>query len=93
MKNDNVQDAPQRFMKLPVATVFMDLDYNLVNKTKSYFNSNKLPHYIASVHYVERHGERQYYLEFDKIKRLVKVEYDYDGYDFVSAIYHYGVKQ
>lgn len=65
----------------------------MVNKTKSYFNSNKLPHYIASVHYVERDGERQYYLEFDKIKRLVKVEYDYDGYDFVPAIYHYGVKQ
>ena len=93
MNKDNVQYYPQRFMKLPVATVFMDLDYNLVNKTKTYFDSNKIPYYIASVHYVERDGERQYFLEFDKIKRLVKVGYDYDGYDLVSAIYHYGVKQ
>jgi hypothetical protein len=93
MNKDNVQYYPQRFMKLPVATVFMDLEFNLVNMTKPYFDGNKIPHYIASVHYVERDGERQYFLEYDKIKRLVKVEYDYDGYDFVSAIYHYGVKQ
>lgn len=93
MNKDNVQYYPQRFMKLPVATVFMDLEFNLVNMTKSYFDGNKIPHYIASVHYIERDGERQYFLESDKIKRLVKVEYDYDGYDFVSAIYHYGVKQ
>lgn len=93
MNNENVQYYPQRFMKLPVATVFMDLEFNLVNMTKPYFDGNKIPHYIASVHYVERDGERQYFLESDKIKRLVKVEYDYDGYDFVSAIYHYGVKQ
>lgn len=93
MNNENVQHYPQRFMKLPVATVFMDLNYNLVNKTRSYFDSNKIPHYIATVHYVERDGERQYYMEFDKIKKLVKVEYDYDRYDLVSAIYHYGVKQ
>lgn len=93
MNNENVQYYPQRFMKLPVATVFMDLEFNLVNMTKAYFDGNKIPHYIASVHYVERDGERQYFLEFDKIKRLVKVEYDYDGYDLVSAIYHYGVKQ
>ena len=93
MNKDNVQYYPQRFMKLPVATVFMGLDYNLINKTKTYFDGNKIPHYIASVHYVERDGERQYFLEFDKIKRLVKVGYDYDGYDLVSTIYHYGVKQ
>lgn len=93
MNNENVQYYPQRFMKLPVATVFMDLEFNLVNMTKPYFDGNKIPHYIASVHYVERDGERQYFLESDKIKRLVKVEYDYEGYDLVSAIYHYGVKQ
>ena len=93
MNKDNVQYYPQRFMKLPVATVFMDLEFNLVNMTKTYFDGNKIPHYIASVHYVERDGERQYFLEYDKIKRLVKVEYDHDGYDLVSAIYHYGVKQ
>ena len=93
MNKDNVQYYPQRFMKLPVATVFMDLEFNLVNRTKHYFDSNKIPHYIASAHYVERDGERQYFLEFDKIKRLVRVDFDIKGYDYVSAIYHYGVKQ
>lgn len=78
---------------LPTAYINLDDDFNIINKPRSYFTKNKIDYYDAIVHYTERDGERQYYLEMDKIKRLLRIEFDKDGYDRITEIYHYGVKQ
>lgn len=78
---------------LPTANLILTEQFQISGNLRSYFVRNKIPYYEAVVHYVERDGARQYYLDSDKIKRLVKVDFDDDGYDYVSAIYHYGVRQ
>ena len=78
---------------LSTDNLYLTMDFQISDMCRPYFDKNRIPHYCAVVHYVERDGVAQYYLDVDKIKRLVKVEYDDDGYDYVSAIYHYGVKQ
>lgn len=78
---------------LPTANLILTEQFQISGNLRSYFVRNKISYYEAVVHYVKRDGARQYYLDMDKIKRLVKVDFDDDGYDYVSAIYHYGVKQ
>jgi len=78
---------------LPTANICLDLDFNISQHIRPYFMRNNIPYYEAVAHYVERDGTRQYYLEVDKIKRLIKIDFDANGYDYVSEIYHYGVKQ
>jgi hypothetical protein len=78
---------------LPTANVCLDLDIRLTNKLRPQFIRECEPYYEATVHYTEKNGERQYYLEFDKIKRLLKIDFDKDGYDYVSKIYEYGVEK
>ena len=78
---------------LPTANLYLTLDFEISDKSRPYFDGTKTPHYLAVVHYVDRNGSAQYYLDFDKIKKLVRIDYDIDGQDYVSAIYHYGVKQ
>lgn len=78
---------------LPTTNLILTEQFQISGNLRSYFVRNKIPYYEAVVHYVERDRARQYYLDMDKIKRLVKVDFDDDGYDYVCAIYHYGVKQ
>lgn len=78
---------------LPTANVILTLDFEISNKVRPKLLREQTPYYEAVVHYLERDGERQYYLELDKIKRLLKVEFDEDGYDYISQIYEYGVKK
>ena len=85
-KEDNIAN-------LPTTNLYLTLDFQISDMCRPYFDNNQIPHYCAVVHYVERNGESQYYLDVDKIKRLVLVDYDDNGYSFVSAIYHYGVRQ
>ena len=80
-------------INLPTTNVSLTLDFEITNHTRIYFMRNKIPHFEATVHYVERDGQRQYYLDVDKIKKLVKINIDEEGYDYVTAVYHYGVKQ
>ena len=78
---------------LPTANMCLDLDLQLTTKLRPQFIRECEPYYEATVHYTEKNGERQYYLEFDKIKRLLKIDFDKDGYDYVSKIYEYGVEK
>jgi len=78
---------------LPTTNICLDSNMQVSEHIRPYFIRNKIPYYEATVHYVERNGEKQYYLELDKIKRLLKVDFDKDGYDYISKIYHYGIKQ
>ncbi len=81
------------FTSLPTVSVSLDLDFNILNRTRFYFTKNKIDYYSAIVHYKEVDGVKQYYLEPEKIKRLLKIEFDEEGYDKITEIYHYGVKQ
>lgn len=78
---------------LPTANMCLDLDLRLTNKLRPQFIRECEPYYEATVHYTEIDGQRQYYLEFDKIKRLLKISFDEDGYDYISKIYEYGVEK
>lgn len=78
---------------LPTTNLILTEQFHISGNLRSYFVRNRIPYYEAVVHYSFRDGERQYYLDLDKIKRLVKVDFDDDGYDYITAIYHYGVKQ
>lgn len=78
---------------LPTANMCLDSDLNMTTKLRPQFVRECEPYYEATVHYTEQNGERQYYLEFDKIKRLLKIDFDEDGYDYVSKIYEYGIKK
>lgn len=81
------------FTKLPTTSLCLDLDLKPLNMLRSQLLREKRPYYEATVHYVERNGERQYYLTFDKIKKCLKIDYDEDGYDFITKIYEYGIEK
>lgn len=83
----------ENFTKLPTTSLVLDLDLKPLNKIRPQLMRDGQPYYEACVHYVEQNGERQYYLDFNKIKRALKVEVDEDGYDFISAVYEYGVQK
>lgn len=78
---------------LPTTNLILTEQFQISGNLRNYFVRNRIPYYEAVVHYSIRDGERQYYLDSDKIKRLVKVDFDDDGYDYITAIYYYGVKQ
>ena len=81
------------FTKLPTANLCLDLNLKPLNMLRSQLLREQKPYYEATVHYTEYNGERQYYLTFDKIKRCLKIDYDEDGYDFITKIYEYGVEK
>lgn len=83
----------ENITKLPTANICLDLDFIISPHIRPWFIGNRTPYYEANAHYVERDGERQYYLEFDKIKRLLKINFDSDGYDYIAEIYEYGVRK
>lgn len=83
----------ENFTSLPTISVTLDLDFNILNQKRIHYLKNKIDYYDAIVHYKEVDGIKQYLLEPDKIKRLLKVEFDKEGYDRVTEIYHYGIKQ
>lgn len=80
------------FTNLPTISVNLDSDFNIINKPRNYFLKYKIPYYSTTVHYRENNGSMEYCLEFDKIKKLLKVEFDSEGNDYISEIYNYGVK-
>lgn len=79
--------------KFPYTNLILNLDFTISNKLRLEFLKEKTPYYEAVVHYKENNGNRECYLGFDRIKRLLKVEFDKDGYDFISHIYEYGVEK
>ena len=78
---------------LPTASVCLDLDFKISPHIRGWFLRNQVPYYQATVHYKENNGIREYYLEFNKIKRLLKIDFDEDGYDYISEIYKYGIEK
>ena len=76
---------------LPTASICLDLDFKVSPRLRAWYIRNQQPYYEATVHYRERNGEREYCLEFDKIKRLLKIVFDDDGYDYINKIYEYGI--
>lgn len=78
---------------LPTNNIILGLDFKISPKIRPQLLREQTPYYEAVAHYVEREGKREYYLQFDKIKRLLKVEFDENGYDYISEIYEYGVKK
>lgn len=83
----------ENFAKLPTASLCLDLDLKPLNMLRPQLLREKRPYYEATAHYVECNGERQYYLIFDKIKRCLKIDYDDDGYDYITNIYEYGIEK
>lgn len=83
----------ENFTKLPTANLCLDLNLKPLNMLRPQLLREQKPYYEATVHYTECNGERQYYLGFDKIKRCLKIDYDEDGYDFITNIYEYGVEK
>lgn len=83
----------ENFTKLPTASLCLDLNLKPLNMLRSQLLREQKSYYEATAHYTERNGERQYYLEFDKIKRCLKIDYDEDGYDYITNIYEYGVEK
>lgn len=83
----------ENITNLPTANLCLDLNLNITNHIRPWFQKNHEDYYEACVHYTERNGDQQYYLEFDKIKKLVLVRFDAEGYDFISKIYEYGVEK
>ena len=81
------------FTNLPTTNLYLTLDFKILDKIRTYFDRNKVAHYLATAHYTEIDGERQYILEKDKIQKLLKVEYDADGHDYISEEYEYGVQK
>lgn len=78
---------------LPTETICLDLNLNITNHIPAWFRKNLTPYYDATVHYVERDGGRQYYLDFNKIQKAAKITFNIDGYEMVSEIYEYGVQK
>lgn len=76
---------------LPITNVCLETDFTISQHIRPWFIRNCVPYYEATVHYMEDSNGKQYYLEFDKIKRLLKIEFDFDGYDYISEIYEYGI--
>lgn len=83
----------ENFTKLPTANLCLDLNLRPLNMTRPQLLREQKPYYEATVHYLERNGERQYYLEFDKIKKCIKIDYDAEKYDYVANIYEYGIEK
>ena len=56
-----------------------------------YYRVNQIPYYEATAHYVMQDGERNYLLDFDKIKSLTEIDFD-EGYEIIVHCWHYGQK-
>lgn len=78
---------------LPTANVCLNLDLKPTNKIRPQFIRDLESYYEATVHYASKDGQKEYYLEFDKIKRLLKIDFDADGYDYISKVYEYGIEK
>lgn len=63
--------------------------FEIATQPSIYYRTNQLPHYEATVHYVMKDGERQYLLDFEKIKSLTEIEYD-EGYEIIVQWWNYG---
>ena len=83
----------ENFTKLPTVNLCLDLNLTPLKMTRPQLLREQKPYYEATVHYTERNGERQYYLEFDKIKKCIKIDYDAENYNYVASIYEYGIEK
>ena len=78
-------------VNLPTATLFLDKDFNIINKIRPVVEREYDEYYLATCHYVVRNDEPQYYLGKDKIKSLLLMKKD-DGYPhYVAKTWKYGV--
>lgn len=80
----------EHFTNRPTSTVILDKDMKISNHTKNWFIRNNEGYYLATCHYVEVDGQRQYMLQREKIKKLVKIEIE-EGYEVVISIEEYGI--
>lgn len=85
------QQVVENFTKLPTESLCLDFNLKPLKAPRVKLMRDRIPHYEALVHFTERDGERQYYLEFDKIKRCMCIEFE-DVYSFITSIYEYGVE-
>ena len=83
----------ENFTKLPTANLCLDLDFKPLDATRPQLLREQKPYYEATVHYTVQNGERQYYLEFDKIKKCLLIDYDSEKYDYISRVYEYGIEK
>ena len=85
--------SDENFRHLPTTTLTLDKDFRILSGTKRQIEKNYEEYYLAVCHFVLRDDERQYYLQKDKIQRLVLLKKDdEEGYPHYAAkIWHYGV--
>lgn len=85
-ENVRIED---NFTKLPTEVVILNDSFNITNKSRTQLNREQESYYIATCHYMIDDGVKQYLLDVDKIKNLVKVEFDDDGNDIITERYVY----
>lgn len=82
----------ESFTNLSTTTVCLQKvgdKYEISPQPSIYYRVNQLPHYEATVHYVMKDGERNYILDFEKIKSLTEIDYD-EGYEIIVHSWNYG---
>lgn len=85
----------KHYTTLPTDTIFLDTDFNILNDTRINIERKYEKYYIATCHYINVDGEKQYYVQRDQIKDLVLLEKDTDqDYPhYVAERYHYGIEK
>lgn len=68
----------KNFTKLPTETLCLDLDFNILKEPRIKIEREYDSYYLATCHYVENDGEKQYYLSTEQIPYLVTMQRDED---------------
>ena len=80
------------YKNLPTETLNLDENFNILNGSKIRIEREHDKYYRATCHYVIRDGEKQYFMEPDKIKDLLTMvrEEDPDYPHRVQKALRYG---
>lgn len=82
----------ESFTNLATANVCLEKiggSLELTDQPAIYYRIKQLPHFEATVHYIMKDGERNYILDFEKIKSLTEIDYD-EGYEIILHTWNYG---